>query len=243
MVVWFFILTCCMQHLQRLAYDVVSLLFPNLCSGCGLSLYAGEKAICAHCLYDLPYTDFHLHADNRVVKQLWSRLPFEAAMAMLYFKKNTKTQNLIHNLKYNGKTEVGHLLGNLLGQKLLLSEQYKAIDYIIPVPLHPKKERTRGYNQSACIADGIAEVLEVQVQKTSLIRKKITETQTRKSRFIRYENMLTVFELLEPKLFINKHILLVDDVITTGATLEACGNTLLASGIKKLSIAGLAFAQ
>ena len=232
-----------MQLLQRLATDMVGLLFPNLCNACGLSLYPTEKVICTHCLYDLPYTDFHLHSDNLVAKQLWARLPFEAAMAMLYFKKGTKVQQLIHNLKYNGKTEVGHHLGNLLGEKLALSANYKAIDYIIPVPLHPKKERTRGYNQSVCIADGIAEVLAVPVHKTLLVRKKITETQTRKSRFIRYENMLSVFELLEPKQLINKHVLLVDDVITTGATLEACGNSLIAGGIKKLSIAGIAFAQ
>lgn len=232
-----------MQLLQQLANDVIGLLFPNLCNGCGLSLYPGEKAICTHCLYDLPYTDFHLDPNNRVAKQLWARLPFEAAMAMLYFKKGTKIQNLIHNLKYNGKTEVGYTLGNLLGQKLMLSEQYKAIDYIIPVPLHPKKERTRGYNQSVCIADGISDAINVPVNKIVLIRQKITETQTRKSRFNRYENMLDVFEVPGPESLRNKHILLVDDVITTGATLEACGNSLLRGGIKKLSIASVAFAQ
>jgi ComF family protein len=232
-----------MQHLQRLAYDVVALLFPNLCGGCGIGLYGNEKAICSHCLYDLPYTDFHLNASNRVAKQLWSRLPFDAAMAMLYFKKGTKIQNLIHNLKYNGKTEVGQKLGNLLAQRLVLSEQYKRIDYIIPVPLHAKKERTRGYNQSDCIADGMAEVLGIPVLKNLLIRKKITETQTRKSRFIRYENMLSVFELNKPEQLQNKHVLLIDDVITTGATLEACGNALLIGGVKKLSIACIAFTQ
>jgi len=232
-----------MQRLQQLANDVIGLLFPNLCNGCGLSLYPGEKAICTHCLYDLPYTDFHLNLHNQVAQQLWGRLPFEAAMAMLYFKKGTKIQNLIHNLKYNGKTEVGYKLGNLLGHKLAHSEYYKEIDYIIPVPLHPKKERTRGYNQSDYIADGIAEALNVPVNKTLLVRKKITETQTRKSRFNRYENMLAVFELLDPEMIHHKHILLVDDVITTGATLEACGNSLLKGGIKKLSIAGIAFAK
>lgn len=232
-----------MQHLQRLANDVIALLFPNLCNACGLALYPAENVICAHCLYDLPYTDFHLYADNRVAKQLWNRLPFEAAMAMLYFKKNTKIQNLIHNLKYKGKTEVGYKLGNLLGNKLAISEHYKAIDYIIPVPLHPKKERARGYNQSNYIADGLAEVIGKPVQKNLLIRKKITETQTRKSRFIRYENMLSVFELCEPNKLANSHVLLIDDVITTGATLEACGHTLLNGGIRKLSIASVAFAQ
>ena len=232
-----------MQYLQRLASDVVALLFPNLCNGCGLSLFPGEKAICTYCLYDLPYTDFHSNPHNRVAKQLWSRLPFEAAMAMLYFKKGTKIQNLIHNLKYNGKTEVGHQLGNLLGEKLLLSEHYKAIDYIIPVPLHPKKERTRGYNQSLYIAEGIAEVLGASVRKNLLIRKKITDTQTRKSRFIRYENMLSVFELFKAEQLQHKHVLLVDDVVTTGATIEACGHALHTGGIKKLSIACIAFTQ
>ena len=230
-----------MQHLQRLAYDVIALLFPNLCNGCGIGLYDGEKAICTHCLYDLPYTDFHLHGSNRVAKQLWSRLPFDAAMAMLYFKKGTKIQNLIHNLKYSGRKEVGTTLGRLLGKKLLISEHYKDIDYIVPVPLHPKREKFRGYNQSMCIADGISEVLGVPVNKNLLQRKKITETQTRKSRFVRYENMLSVFEVLRPEELENKHILLIDDVITTGATVEACGNSLIKSGIKKLSIASVAF--
>ncbi len=232
-----------MLQIKHLATDIIGLLFPNLCNGCGLSLYTGEKVICAHCLYDLPYTDFHLYQQNKVAKQLWSRLPFEAAMAMLYFKKGTKVQNLIHNLKYNGKTEVGEKLGNLLGKKLMLSEYYKDVDYIIPVPLHQKKERVRGYNQSLCIAEGVSAVMQVPVNKMQLFRKKITETQTRKSRFTRYENMLSVFQVLNAAEIKNKHILLVDDVITTGATLEACGNALIGSGIKKLSIASLAFTQ
>jgi len=232
-----------MQQLKHLALDVIGLLFPNLCSGCGLSLYNGEKAICLHCLYDLPYTDFHLHQRNLVAKQLWGRLPFEAAMAMLYFKKGTKTQNLIHNLKYNGKTEVGVRLGNLLGEKLIDSQYYKDVDYVIPVPLHHKKQRERGYNQSLHIANGIAERMKLRVNKDQLIRKRVTETQTKKSRYNRYENMLTVFEINHPEIVKNKHILLVDDVITTGATIEACGNSLLRCGIKKLSIAGVAFAQ
>ncbi|MGF1926251.1 MAG: ComF family protein, partial [Bacteroidia bacterium] len=132
-----------MQQLQQLANDLIGLLFPNNCNACSLPLHPSEKVVCAHCLYDLPFTDFHLYHDNRVAKQLWNRLPFNAAMAMLYFKKNTKTQNLIHNLKYKGQTEVGHKLGNLLGERLVNSDLYQGIDYIIPVPLHPKKERAR----------------------------------------------------------------------------------------------------
>jgi ComF family protein len=232
-----------MLQIKRLTADVIGLLFPELCNGCGLSLYPGEKAICTSCLYDLPYTDFHLDPNNRVAKQLWGRLPINAAMAMLYFKKGTKTQNLIHNLKYKGQTEVGLKLGNLLGEKLLHNESYTGIDLIIPVPLHLKKLRIRGYNQSTFIANGIAQVLTTPVNTKQLLRKKITATQTKKTRYTRYENMESVFQVFHPEALQHKHILLVDDVITTGATLEACGNSLLNSGIKKLSIAAVAFAQ
>lgn len=223
--------------------DLLNLLFPALCNGCGLTLYGGEKAICAHCLADLPYTDFHLYSDNLVAKQFWGRLPCDGAMAMLYFKKGSKTQNLIHHLKYKGQTEVGYVLGSLLGEKLALSHQYKAIDCIVPVPLHLKKERSRGYNQSRYIADGIAHQIAVPINYNSLFRKKATKSQTQKSRYTRYENMQTVFQIDYPETLKNKHVLLVDDVITTGATLEACGHSLLNSGVKKLSIATLAFTK
>ncbi len=232
-----------MLQINRLANDVIGLLFPELCNGCGTHLYYSEKEICTKCLFDLPYTDYHLFADNRVAKQLWGRLPCNAAMAMLYFKKGTKVQNIIHSLKYKDKTAVGIKLGNLLGERLKLSEQYAKIDLIIPVPLHPKKERTRGYNQSKYIADGIAEVLNVPVSNSLLIRKQSTESQTKKSRYIRYENMQDVFQISNVEELENLHVLLVDDVITTGATLEACGNSLLLANIAKLSIAAVAFAE
>ena len=163
--------------------DMVGLLFPDLCNACGIQLYRGESLICTKCLYNLPYTDYHLHAENRVAKQLWGRLPFNAAMAMLYFKKGTIVQNLIHSLKYKNQTGVGLKLGNLLGQKLALSSIYEGIDLIIPVPLHQKKEKSRGYNQSKYIANGIAEVLKVPVCDTVLQRKTATATQTKKSRY------------------------------------------------------------
>lgn len=231
------------KAVSRLGSDMLNLLFPELCSGCGIYLYHGEKEICTKCLYDLPYTDFHLHHENLVAKQLWGRLNLNAAMAMLYFKKGTKVQNLMHNLKYNGRTEVGVKLGNLLAEKLKQSQNYADIDLIIPVPLHLKKQRSRGYNQSKYIADGIAEVLAIAVDEVSLVRNKMTETQTKKARYTRFENMQTVFGVVDAEAIEGKHILLVDDVITTGATLEACGNVLFRSGIAKLSIASVAFAE
>ncbi len=232
-----------MLQIKLLANNVVGLLFPVLCNGCGKHLYEGENEICTKCLFDLPYTDYHLYSANRVAKQLWGRLNCSAAMAMLYFKKGTKVQNLIHSLKYKDQIAVGVTLGNLLGERLKLSDHYSTIDLIIPVPLHPKKERTRGYNQSKFIADGVAEVLKAPVSNLHLLRKLSTSSQTKKSRYSRYENMQEVFQISNAEELKNLHILLVDDVITTGATLEACGNTLLTTNLAKLSIAAVAFAE
>ena len=232
-----------MFALKRYTEDLINLLFPELCNGCGKLLYHGEKDICTKCLFDLPYTDFHLYQDNPVAKQLWGRISVNAAMAMLYFKKATKVQNLIHGLKYDGKTEIGITLGKLLAKKLIESEFYADIDLVIPVPLHQKKMRTRGYNQSEYIATGLAEELDISVSTKYLLRDKSTESQTKKARYTRYENMQDVFSVIKAEELAEKHILLVDDVVTTGATLEACGNILLNNGIKKLSIAAVAFAE
>ncbi len=232
-----------MFTLKRYTEDLINLLFPELCNGCGKLLYHGEKDICTKCLYDLPFTDFHLHEDNLVAKQLWGRLQINAAMAMLYFKKGTKVQNLIHGLKYAGKTDIGLSLGKLLANRLYKSDFYADIDIVIPVPLHQKKLRQRGYNQSEYIAKGLAEELGISVSTKHLLRNKSTESQTKKARYTRYENMQDVFNVKNMDDLLGKHILLVDDVITTGATLEACGNVLLNCGIKKLSIAAIAFAE
>jgi len=232
-----------MFAIKHYTEDLINLLFPELCNGCGKSLYRGEKDICTKCLYDLPYTDFHQYTDNPVAKQLWGRLPFNAAMAMLYFKKGNKVQNLIHGLKYANKTHVGVALGKLLAAKLIESDLYAGVDMVIPVPLHQKKLKLRGYNQSEYIAKGLAEQLGIAVSKVNLWRNKSTDSQTKKARYIRYENMKNVFSVKNEEDLQEKHVLLVDDVITTGATLEACGNILLEHGVKKLSIAAVAFAE
>lgn len=232
-----------MLAIKQFTQDVISLLFPELCNACGLHLFTGEKEICTRCLYDLPYTDFHLHDENPVAKQFWGRLNCNAVMAMLYFKKGTKVQNLLHSLKYKSKTEVGVKLGQLLAEKIKLNVLYQNVDVIIPVPLHHKKQKIRGYNQSNYIANGIAENLNIEVNTECLLKTKPTETQTKKSRYTRYENMQYVFRIDNAEQLKDKHILLVDDVITTGSTLEACGNVLLNSGIKKLSIAAIAYAK
>jgi ComF family protein len=228
---------------KRAVTDLISLLFPNLCNGCGRPLFGGEDLICTACLFDLPYTDFHLFDDNRVAKQLWGRLPLNVAMAMLYFKKANRVQNLMHNLKYNNKTDLGVLLGKLLGDRLIEHEKYRSADLIMPVPLHKKKLRSRGYNQSYFIASGAAEILGITLSVTHLLRTEATESQTKKSRYTRYENMQSVFAIANAEDLTGKHILLIDDVLTTGATLEACGNELLKNGAAKISIATLAFTE
>lgn len=232
-----------MLQVKQWCNDLIGLLFPNLCNACGVALYHSEHLICTKCRYDLPFTDYHQHAENRVAKQLWGRVPLNAAMAMLYFRKAAKVQNLIHNLKYSGRTDVGVLLGNILGERLKTSAIYQNVDLIIPVPLHHKKYKQRGYNQCTFIAEGIADEMDIEFNEEILVRNTATESQTKKNRYNRYENMQHVFNINNPPYIIGKHILLVDDVITTGATLEACANELLKNGASKVSIAALAFAE
>ncbi|WP_299285343.1 ComF family protein [uncultured Mucilaginibacter sp.] len=222
--------------------DFVSLIFPELCQACAKSLYRNEDLICADCLYHLPYTDFHLNADNTVAQQFWRRVPLEAAAALLYFSKGSRVQNLMHQLKYKNKPEVGVYLGKLAGKRLFENLIFSSADVIIPVPLHKQKQLKRGYNQSLSFAEGLSEKISIPVSIDNLIRVSSTESQTKKSRISRYENMKEVFSVKNPSTLIGKHILLVDDIITTGATLEACCNVLLEVPGVRISIASIAVA-
>ncbi len=232
-----------MNLLSRLLQDFVGLLYPNHCCGCLRLLYAGESLICTDCLFKIPYTDYHLNAENRVAKQFWGRIPFTAAMALLHFKKGSRVQNLLHQLKYRNQQQLGHWLGERIGEKLLTSNLYDGIAVIVPVPMHGRKQRKRGYNQSMCIADGISAILKVPVNSTALLKIKETSTQTNKGRLQRHENMKAVFKVVKPMELVGKHVLLIDDVITTGATAEACATEILACQGTKLSIAAVAFAD
>lgn len=232
-----------MKLLKSYLEDLLGLLFPDLCCGCGTHLYLNETQLCTICLYRLPYTDHHLHAENRAARQLWGRLPCNAVMSLLYFNKGSRVQNIIHNLKYKGRKDLGIRMGKMLAEKLLMNTSFSDIDLIVPVPLHSSRALSRGYNQSMCIAEGIATVLQIPINQSSLVRNKRSATQTKKRRYSRFENMQEVFSIKNRKDIQGKHILLVDDVMTTGATLEACGLTLLTANIGKLSIATIAFAK
>lgn len=229
--------------MKTLAADLLQLLFPNLCNACSQPLLKTEYLLCLSCRYDLPCTDFHRYADNPVAKQLWGRIRCENAMAMFYFRKGTRVQRILHNLKYRGKPELGYLLGEMLAERLLQSSAPWEIDLIVPVPLHRKRQRSRGYNQSLCIAEGLGALLQLPVCKDLLVKTVSTSSQTRKGRFSRYENLKSAFSVQREYMLKGKNILLVDDVITTGATLEACATVLYTAGINRLNIAAVAFTK
>jgi ComF family protein len=222
--------------------DFVALLFPELCAACNASLVANEHIICSDCRYNLPYTNFHTQPDNIVAQQFYGKINIEAAYALYFFNKGGNVQNLMHHFKYSGMKQIGNILGNIAGNQLAENPVFNTVDYIIPVPLHKKRLKMRGYNQSACFADGLAQKLNAAVEIDNLVRVVATDTQTHKSRFARFENMQEVFAVSTPQRLEGKHILLVDDIVTTGSTLEACGIELLKVPGLKLSIATIAYA-
>lgn len=231
-----------MKLLRSYLADFTSLLFPQLCPACGESLVAAEDVICTDCRYNLPFTNFHLQQDNIVARQFWGKIDVEAAYSLYYFAKGGKVQNLMHHFKYKGIQRIGTILGNIAGDQLKQNKKFAAIDYIIPVPLHKSRLKQRGYNQSKCFADGLAQKLNADLND-NLVRIRATETQTHKSRFLRFENMQEVFKVTRSEELANKRVLLVDDIITTGSTLEACAIELLKIPGLKLSIATIAYAE
>ncbi|MDR0436691.1 MAG: ComF family protein [Bacteroidales bacterium] len=220
--------------------DLVNLLYPLQCLACEKTLHQNETLICLECLFHLPKTNFHNDPSNAVCRLFWGRAKVEMATAFLFFSKSGKVQHLIHQLKYNKKPEIGIYLGKLFGKDLLKSLNFQGIDVIIPVPLHPKKIKIRGYNQSDKIAFGLSQTMNVSVDTISFVRGIATETQTRKNRFSRWENVKDVFAVADENTLKNKHILLVDDVITTGATIEGCIRKLTAIEGVRVSVVSLA---
>lgn len=223
--------------------DLVNLFFPHTCQACGNALFRQEEVICLKCLIRLPMTNFHLHEENPVSRMFWGRIPVHAAASFLFFNKGGKVQQLIHQLKYKGKTEVGLYLGKIYGESLLKSHLFADVDLIIPVPLHPRKLHQRGFNQSEVIGRGLSNSMHIPCNTDQLIRRVQTATQTRKSRYERWENVKSSFQLMQAEVMEGKHVLLVDDVITTGATLEACAQVFAQIPNIKLSVVSLAYAQ
>lgn len=232
-----------LQHAQNINEALLSLFFPRLCLACNQKAPAIKELICTECLIRLPRTIFHLEKENEFTQRFWGRTKLETGAAMYLFSKGSKTQNLIHNLKYNGKAKVGVLLGQIYGRKLAKSPLYQSIDVIVPVPLHWKKLQIRGYNQSEQFARGLSETMNIPYLKDGMIRTMHADSQTTKSREERMANVLKSFDVYLHGDLKGKHILLADDVLTTGATIEACTNKLLKLENTKVSAVTIAMAE
>ena len=233
-----------MRKLASLSQGLVALFYPNLCLVCHQNIAANtENPFCFSCEFKLPQTQYHLEKDNPFLARFWGRIPVHTGAALYLYGKGTKTQQLIHQLKYHGKKEIGWQLGKLYGRQLKEAHSFNHIDIIVPVPLHPKKEKKRGYNQSDYFAKGLSETLGKPWLKNGLERSIYTTSQTKKERMERFENVIKAFEVNREKKLQGKHILLVDDVLTTGATLEACATKVLNVPETKVSMATIAIAQ
>lgn len=229
-----------MKKILTYLEDFWFLLFPHVCEACGTALHKNEAPVCFKCLYELPRTDYCMDQENPVAQLFTGRIKIEKATALFVFHKGSRFRKLLHSLKYKNKPEIGILLGKELGAEMMKSKNFGNIDFIIPVPLHPKRKEQRGYNQSEMIGEGISKVTKIPMQAENLVRAKETVTQTKMTKEERWKNVSGKFVINKPELLINKHVLLIDDVITTGSTIEACGEVLLSVDGLKLSIAVLA---
>lgn len=217
--------------------------FPKVCEACSSYLSDNERIICTLCRHQLPVTNFHLYQDDTVKKVLYGRVQLEEATALLYFSKKGLVQQLMHNLKYRGHEFIGEFLGAWLGDELKDLEAYKSVDFVIPVPLHKTKLRRRGFNQVEKFGQEIAKALNAEYKNEILLKKFKTRTQVFKNRIGRYDDSQAQFYVQNNEALTNSHVLIVDDIITTGATMERCINTLKPIEGVKVSIATMAIAE
>lgn len=223
-------------------HELINLFFPKICQICDNPLLKNEQIICLRCLHELPVTNYHLNNENPVKKVFYGRVSLENATSLLIFRKKGSVQKLIHQLKYKGQQEIGPFLGTWLGAELEKIPAYREMDAVIPVPLHKLRLRSRGFNQVEGFGKEIAKALKIPYLDQVLLKKSFSTTQTIKGRLARWGNIEETFILDRPQEIQNKHVLLVDDLITTGATLEACANTIKQAGGVKISIATMAAA-
>jgi ComF family protein len=231
-----------MSYLYELCDDFLSLLFPRLCYACGNHLLRNEYLICTDCYVSIPRTNWHQDEDNPIAQLFWGRCQISKASAFSFYTRGSRIRRLIHNLKYQGIREIGFELGRIYGLSLKSSGFTADIDLIIPVPLHPSRERKRGFNQSEYISRGMGDTTGLPVELKKLVRISQSDTQTKRSRYDRWMNVEGIFSVNNPDELKGKHILLIDDVITTGSTLEACACELLKIEDVKVSVAALAVA-
>jgi ComF family protein len=230
------------MKISEIINHFISLFYPNICAVCSQNLVSGEEIICLSCLQKIPRTGLHREKDNFIEQRFWGKADLERATAFYYFNKKSEFQKILHKLKYHDGKEIGVFLGKYAAAEISENQDFREFDYIIPVPLHPNKLRKRGYNQSFCIAQGLAEVLGVKIDTENLIRVIENPTQTKKSVYERWTNTKGIFAVKDAQLFENKRLLLVDDVLTTGSTLIACAEAIHEVCNAKISIFTLAVA-
>jgi ComF family protein len=228
------------NSVKEIGVAVSQLFFPRLCPGCGADLHF-ENPLCSECIQQLPLTEFEKYKGNPVEKIFWGRANIEAASAHYYFYKESRLQHIIHQFKYKGRLEVGTYLGTFMGNALKKNDRFQNIEVIVPLPLFKRRQKERGYNQAEVLCRGISMKTGVPVLSNALERHTETQTQTTKDRISRWQNMEGRFHVVLKKNLEHKHVLLVDDIITTGATLDACANELLTVKGISISIAALAY--
>ncbi|RLD41971.1 MAG: ComF family protein [Bacteroidetes bacterium] len=227
---------------MKIINNLIEIFYPKICLACERRLLDHERVLCSYCELNLPKTNFHNRESNPVEILFWGRCRIDSASAYYRYIKQGNVQNLIHNFKYKGYQEIGLYIGEIYGKQLMASERYKTVDLIIPVPLHNKKLKIRGFNQSEVFAHGLSRSMKAITDSTILIRNIHTSTQTKKSRWDRHKNVSSIFSIKDPELLKGKHIMIVDDVITTGSTIESCVNTLTEIEDIKISVIAIASA-
>ncbi len=220
--------------------SLLDLFYPRLCLNCTEVLLDNEDILCLDCFYDLPLLKIDNVYDNAIMTKFYGRFPLKSASAYLVYRRDNISQKLIHELKYKSNEHIGELLGSLYANYLKEQKQFKGIDYIVPVPLSDKKLKLRGYNQVTKFGEALGRILGIKFVPDILLRSHSAETQTHKTRSERFENIKNQFLLSDLHYFENKHILLIDDVITTGATIESCCKELLRTKHIEISIVALA---
>ncbi|WP_237561826.1 ComF family protein [Flagellimonas algicola] len=226
--------------MAKILNEIHNILLPLVCFGCNAHLSRGESVLCTVCRHEVPLTDYNFDDENPVDRIFYGRIPINKAASFMFFQKNGVVKNILHHLKYKNQEQIGGFLGQWYGSLVQHESSLKDVDAVIPVPLHIKKQKKRGYNQVALFAQKIANSINAKYRDDILIRGINTKTQTKKDRQLRWENTKDVFQLTTNNNVSIKHVLLVDDVITTGATLEACAQTLSKMGPIKISVLSMA---
>jgi ComF family protein len=232
-----------MQWLSQITDSFLHLVFPHVCEGCGNDVLDQKDALCLKCLSDLPKTNYQYFYNNPVEKIFWGRLDIKHAASQFYFTKESLMQHIMHQIKYRSNKTLGVFMGRSMGTAIVETNRFNNIEALVPLPLFPSKEKKRGYNQAALLCEGMSEIMKIPVYKNVVKRSVHTETQTHKNRVERWQNMEGNFYLENPSEISGKQVLLVDDVVTTGASLEACGQELLKIPGLELSIYTLCYAS